>query len=328
MDRAILHTLQLSPRASWATVAAVLSVDATTVARRWRQLRESGAAWVTCHPPLEPGTLFAHMEIECEHGRLSEVSRAFCAEPWCVSVDLTTGARDLLVFAGARSYEQLAGRVSERVQEIPHIRAVRTHIGLRRYTDASRWRLGTLDSSQVGQVRRVTGERATGVGTPWSELSDEDWAIALELGRDGRASVSRLAEVSGTHETKVRRRLDRLLGSGQLTLRAEVARSASPSPVQALFFADAAIGQLDHRVALLARHPEIRSVFSAAGPYTLGFMVWVTSLEHLHRFEKQITQALGLRVRDRILVLRSAKRVGHILDTLGRPLAHVPVDLR
>ncbi|MFF6947033.1 Lrp/AsnC ligand binding domain-containing protein, partial [Streptomyces lavendulae] len=105
-------------------------------------------------------------------------------------------------------------------------------------------------------------------------------------------------------------------------------RSVSPSPVQALFFADAAIGQLDHRVALLARHPEIRSVFSAAGPYTLGFMVWVTSLEHLHRFEKQITQALGLRVRDRILVLRSAKRVGHILDARGRSLGHVPVDLR
>ncbi|MFI5982242.1 Lrp/AsnC family transcriptional regulator [Streptomyces sp. NPDC051555] len=325
LDQAILHTLQLAPRASWTKVARVLSIDATTVARRWRQLHEAGTAWVTCHPALEPGTQFALVEIECEHGRLAEVTRAVCAEPWCITVDVASGARDLLVVAAARTYEELAGRVIEGFQSIAHIRAVRSHFALRRFTDGSRWRLSTLDSSQVGQVRRGAGDRLSG---PWSELSDEDWAMALELGRDGRASVPRLAQVCGTNETWTRRRLEQLLGNGQITLRTEVARSASRFPVQAHFFADAAIGQLDHRVALLARHPEIRSVFSSVDAYTLGFAVWVNSLEHLLRFEKQITQALGLLIRDRILVLRSAKRVGRLLDVRGRSLTHVPADLR
>ncbi|MEU2835229.1 Lrp/AsnC family transcriptional regulator [Streptomyces lavendulae] len=325
VDLAILHTLQLSPRASWARVARVVSIDSATAARRWRRLEAAGLAWVTCQPPAEPDTHFALVEIECEHGWLGEVTRAVCEDPCCFSVDVTSGSRDLMVLVGARSYDALTAYVINRFQKVPHIRATRTHVASPRFSDASRWRLSSLDSSQIGIARQGTGPRRA---APWKGLEDEDWAMGLELGRDGRAAVAHLARHCGTNESATRRRLDRLLANGQLTLRTEVARQATSTGVQALFFADSAVGQLEHRMALLARRPEIRAVFSYVNPYALAFTVWVRSLEHLLRFEKQVTQALSLSMRDRVLVLCSAKRVGRMLDPLGRSLEHVPADLR
>lgn len=325
LDQAILHALQLSPRVGWARVAQVLSIDASTAARRWRRMERAGTAWVTCQPPREPDTHFALVEIACEHGRRAEVIRAVSAEACCFTVDVTSGSRDLMVLVGARTYEALTSYVIDRFESVPHIRSTRTHVAVRLFTDGSRWRLASLDSSQVGLFRRG---RAVRPAAPWSALDDADWTMAMELGRDGRAPVAKLAEVCGSTESTARRRLERLLANGQLTLRTESARPVGRHRMEALFFADAAVGQLDHRVALLTRHSEIRAVFSSVDAYTLGFVVRVDSLQHLLRFEKQITAALGLTIRDRILLMRTVKRVGRMLDPLGRSLEHVPADLR
>ncbi|MFD3944859.1 Lrp/AsnC family transcriptional regulator [Streptomyces sp. NPDC058579] len=326
LDLEILHALQLAPRASWARVGQVLSIDGATAARRWRRLEELGIAWVTCHPPHEPATRTAMIEIVCKHGHVEDVTRELCADPRAYTVDVVTGDRDLLVIVAARSYEALAEYSLGRLQALRHVSRVRTHMTMRNFTDASRWRLRSLDSSQLGLIDRGT---PGGKPPPWSELSGPDWELALELGRDGRAPISRLAEISGLNESTARRRLERLLGNGQLTLRAEVARSATGTPVHALLFADAPLGHLEQIGTLLMRRPEVRAAFSSVGPYTLGIVVWVNSLEHLQKFEKQITQgSYQLAVRDRMVVTRSMKRVGRVLDHRDRAVSCVPMDLR
>lgn len=50
LDQALVHALQIAPRAGWSVIAPVLGVDAATLRRRWQRLQDAGAAWVTCHP--------------------------------------------------------------------------------------------------------------------------------------------------------------------------------------------------------------------------------------------------------------------------------------
>ncbi|MDJ0466884.1 Lrp/AsnC family transcriptional regulator [Streptomyces sp. H27-C3] len=326
IDLRILHALQLAPRGSWSGVGRALSIGASTAARRWRRLEEEGIGWVTCHPPREPETRFGMIEIDCEYGKAEEVARELCADPCAYTIDLASGSTDLLVVVAARSYEALASYALGRFQKLRHVRAVRTYMAVRTFTNASRWRLGALDSSQQGLIRRTFPK---GEPAPWTELSGADWEMALELGRDGRASITRLSEVTGMNESTTRRRLERLLGSGQLTLRTEVARSATATPVHAVFYADAPVGQLEYIAGLLMRRLEVRAAFSSVGPFNLGFVVWVSSLEHLQQFEKHITQGhYRLVIRDRMLILRSVKRVGRILDSRDRAVGHTPADLR
>ena len=46
VDFALVNALQLSPRAGWAQLEAVLGVDASTLSRRWARLIESGLVWI------------------------------------------------------------------------------------------------------------------------------------------------------------------------------------------------------------------------------------------------------------------------------------------
>ncbi|MFJ5195310.1 AsnC family protein [Streptomyces sp. NPDC088394] len=50
VDQALVHALQIAPRAGWNEIGAVLGLDAVTVARRWHRLTDAGAAWISCSP--------------------------------------------------------------------------------------------------------------------------------------------------------------------------------------------------------------------------------------------------------------------------------------
>ncbi|MET7782244.1 AsnC family protein [Streptomyces mirabilis] len=49
-DLALVHALQIAPRAPWTAVGQALGIDPMTAARRWARLTGTGCAWVTCYP--------------------------------------------------------------------------------------------------------------------------------------------------------------------------------------------------------------------------------------------------------------------------------------
>src|SRR5690606_4785018 len=50
VDLAIVHALQVAPRASWQRIGAVIGLDPATAARRWARLEEQRVAWLTIWP--------------------------------------------------------------------------------------------------------------------------------------------------------------------------------------------------------------------------------------------------------------------------------------
>lgn len=67
VDFALMHALQIEPRAPWKALAPVLGVDPVTLARRYHRLRENGLIWITGYDAGSPGQ-GAVVEIDCAPG--------------------------------------------------------------------------------------------------------------------------------------------------------------------------------------------------------------------------------------------------------------------
>ncbi|MEU2742483.1 hypothetical protein ABZ656_46215 [Streptomyces sp. NPDC007095] len=87
-------------------------------------------------------------------------------------------------------------------------------------------------------------------------------------------------------------------------------------------------GELDRTAAALARLPELRFCSSVTGACNLLFAVWMRDTGDINTPEALLDESFpALRVRDRIVTLHTAKRLGRILDSHGRAVEHVPVEL-
>ncbi|MFE7328808.1 Lrp/AsnC family transcriptional regulator [Streptomyces sp. NPDC057565] len=86
------------------------------------------------------------------------------------------------------------------------------------------------------------------------------------IGENGRTPLGELAEVLVVSVDTASRRLNRLLESGQLVLRCDLARSLSGSPVAVTLFGSVAAEHLESTAEELAKLPEIRQCLALAGP--------------------------------------------------------------
>ncbi|MEV0705555.1 Lrp/AsnC family transcriptional regulator [Saccharopolyspora sp. NPDC050389] len=326
LDLQLVNALQIAPRAAWSLVGGVLGIDPVTAARRWTRLERSGLAWISGYPPISPTQANAFVEIECEPGRGLAVARELATDPQAMTIDVTAGGRDVLVTVNTPNAEVLSGYLLDRMSRVTHLRQVRSHLVVRAYTEASRWRLRALDHDQVARMLRETdqvGDRAPG------PLTDADWTIAVALAADGRAPVGALAEAAATSTSTVRRRLARLIANQQLRLRCELARKLSGWPVYAWFFARVSPAHLEETARALARIPEVRAVTSTAGPYNLIIAVWLRSLIDVQELETHMARRLPhLDIVDRSIVVRPVKLVGRLLDEQGYATGTVSLDTR
>lgn len=321
-DLALLEALQREPRARWNEVADVVGTNAVTARRRWERLRASGAAWVTGTPGW--GTwdaqCLAYVDVSCEPRAKTRVAEQVAADTHALSVDITAGSSDLLVTVAAMDLPTLGHYLLERLDRVPGVTATRTRIATGLHAEGSLWRLGVLPPG-----RPVPGPGAFVRTAPLGQL-DRDLLVAL--GRDGRASYAALAEATGTSQPTARRRVDRLIASGAVLLRTEVAAPLAGWPVAVVIWADAPAGRLDDVAAQIGQLRQVRLCATLASTPSLVVVAWLASLDELHRFEQSLVQGVaGAEVLDRSVVLRAVKRMGHLLDEQGRATSAVPMDV-
>uniref|UniRef100_A0AAU1M309 Lrp/AsnC family transcriptional regulator n=1 Tax=Streptomyces sp. NBC_00148 TaxID=2903626 RepID=A0AAU1M309_9ACTN len=324
LDLALVNSLQISPRAPWTEIAGALGVDAATAARRWERLRAGGHAWVTAYPHDEFGS-GALIEVDCAPGQDRAVAEALAQEPMAATVELTAGGRDLLVTVIARDYTSLTTFVLDRIGVLPGVTSTRAHLVTgSAYAEGSAWRLRSLTRAQQKALADSRSSARDQGGTPLGNHR----ALMLALGEDGRASLSDLAAVLDVSVNTVSRRLRRLIDSGSLVLRCDLAPRLSGSPVSVTFFASVASEHLNATARDIARFPEIRLCVGVAGPQNLLATAWVASLVDVHLLEVRLARALPrLRIADRSVCLRMTKHVGRLLDEQGRARGFVPVDI-
>ncbi|MFB7336969.1 Lrp/AsnC family transcriptional regulator [Streptomyces adustus] len=314
----------MNPRAPWTEVGAALDVDAATVARRWQRLREGGYAWVTAYL-YDQGGSGALVEVDCAPGQDAAVARALAREPMAATIELAAGGRDLLVTALAGDFGSLSSFILDRIGVLPGVTATRAHLvtgGL--YVEGSSWRLRSLARSQSQSLTSARRPLAVREETA-SQAARE---LVLALAEDGRLPLTELAARLGVSLNTASRRLSRLLGSGGLVLRCDLAPPLSGAPVSVTFFASVPSEHLDATAHEVARFPEIRLCVTVAGPQNLLAIAWVASLADVQRLEVRLARALPhLRVADRSIALRITKHMGRILDADGRARDFVPVDM-
>ena len=321
-DLALLEALQREPRARWNEVADVVGTNAVTARRRWERMRASGAAWVTGTPGW--GTwdaqCLAYVDVSCEPRAKTRVAEQIAGDVHALSVDITAGSSDLLVTVAAMDLPTLGRYLLERLDRVPGVTSTRTRIATRLHTEGSLWRLGVLPSG-----RPVQGPRPFVRTAPLGQL-DRDLLVAL--GKDGRASYAALAEMTGTSQPTARRRVDRLISSGAVLLRTEVAAPLAGWPVSVVMWANAPAGHLDEVAAKIGALRHVRLCATLASTPSLVVVAWLASLDELHRFEQSLVQGVsGLEVLDRSVVLRAVKRMGHLLDERGCATSSVPMDV-
>ena len=320
-DLALVEALQRDPRAPWTTVADVVGTNPVTASRRWERLRASGAAWVTGTPG--PGShhaqVLAYVEVTCLPSLKTRVAQQLAGDAHALSVDITAGGRDLLLTVAAVDLPTLGRYLLERLDRVPGVTATRARIATRLYAEGSTWRLGVLPPA--GAYGAMPAIRP-------AVLDDVDRELMSALGEDGRASFATLAQVTGISQPTARRRVDRLVSSGAVLLRTDVAAPLAGLPVMLVLSADAPAGRLDDVAARLGRLRQVRLSATLAGTPSLLVVAWLSSLEEVHRFEQDLVhQVPQADVVDRLVVLRAVKRMGHLLDPDGRATGTVRMDV-
>ncbi|WP_326808749.1 MULTISPECIES: AsnC family transcriptional regulator [unclassified Streptomyces] len=328
LDRALVHALQIRPRAPWSLIGPVLGVDPVTAARRWKRLSAEGIAWVDGYlSPAYDHAVHAHVEIVTDGALLAGIATVLADDPEVLSLKQTSGSRDLLAIVVARDLGRLVDYVTERVCRVPGVRTTRIHVITMAPFEGNKWRLRALTPAQRARLTEPERERTA---APVGQLSPLDHRIAVALGRDGRLPLNELAAHTGTSVATVRRRLRTLVDSGRLSMRCTVARPLSGYPVSAVYFASVPAEHLDAATRALRTLPELRLCTVTAGPHNLILDMWLRALPDVHALEVHLARelsGLSLRVNERAVVLRTVKHVGRVLDRRGFGVKAVPMDL-
>lgn len=322
LDVSIVDAVRSAPRVRWRDLAPVMGVDPATVSRRWARMRAAGVAWVTAHPAGSATPTCALVEVGCVPGKSAEVADTLADDVEAATIKLTSGGRDLQVLAQAPDLVALSSYLLERVERVPGITTVRSHIVTRSAIEASGWREGALDSDQRRRLTAYAADRANHGGG----LDPADHRIVRALTTDGRMSFERLAKEVDLGAVTVRRRLSRLEGAGLITFRCDTSRHLSGRAVSAVYYGSIDVQELDDAEVLLRDLPGVRSCSIVAGPHNVIIDAWLHSTAEAHDLERRMNHAVpALRVQDRSVVLRVVKLLGRVLDAEGRSVRSVPL---
>jgi DNA-binding Lrp family transcriptional regulator len=326
-DLALLHALQINPRASWTLIGQVFGVNPATAARRWARMTGEGIAWVTVYlgAAEQVRRCAALVEVSCEAGQTVEVARRLAADPRAANIMHATGDRDLLLNVFLKDMPSLSGFLLDELGRIPGVRGVRSHVVTHVHSDGSAWRLSSLDTAQLAALRPPRRHRPAGA----APMTEADRRIIVALGADGRLPYTALAGQLGMSVNTVRRRLDRLLADDQIVLRCDLAQALSEWPATLTLWGTVPPPLVDKVVRDFATIRETRLVLSLTGGAAnqLG-AVWMRTPTDIGELEAGLGRlAPEFTVVDRCLGLRYVKHMGQLLDADGYGAGMVPLDV-
>jgi DNA-binding Lrp family transcriptional regulator len=325
LDYSLVNALQIAPRASWKLIGEVLQVSPVTAARRWERLTVQGHAWVTayCSSPLWQTMPYALVTVTCAAGSVLQVAQALIDDPHAVTVSHAVGTADLLVAVWISDLNMLSRYLLGRLNRVPGVITSQISVATEMFTEGSRWRLGSLDTTQERALSRQPRPRAVS-----PILSPTDRALVVALSENGRASFEELAMLTQTSTSTVRRRLYRHLNSGTLAFRCELSHATAGLPVEATLWIDVAPAKLSATATELSRLAQTRMCAAVIGSSNLVLTVWLRSVDELQPLEMEITlRSPGIRIAQRLLTLRHLKLMGRVLDDRGRAERAVPMDI-
>jgi len=313
IDRQLVQALMIDGRAPFSRLAAVLGVTDQTVIRRYRRMRASGLLRVIGLPMGERvGWFQSRLRLQCVPGTASAIAEALARRPDIAWVTISGGGAEVSCATRSRSEEERDSLLLRRLPRTQQITAVSAQTLLHTYIGGpGRW-LGLTDLD-AGQVAAL--ERPFRYGGGPVELDDADQALLVELARDGRAGYPELARAVGRSESTVRRRLERLHGSGVVYYDVEILPRHLGFQVEAMLFATVTPAALDLVGRALAHHAEVPFAAATSGTSNLTASVLCRDLPGLYTYMTRRIGELGAVANLEVVpIMRSVKRAGLLTD--------------
>ena len=325
LDLEIVNALQINPRADWSRVGDVLDLSGATVARRWNALAEEGLAWITPSPGpryLSAGWS-AFIQLSSVPGEHEALIRRLCAEPAFGTVSLVSGPHDLFVDCFASSHEELMAIVTGSFADLPGVTRREVVFVTQLYRHASEWRSGTLEPARARLMAKES------VAPPPAYAPDRlDASLLEELAADGRASWAELGAACGVSPQTARRRVERFLASGYMTMRCDTSVSVQQGLREVSLSLNVPATHVDSIGKYFAGLPGCRLSAQVLGAQNLVVTLWVRDYLEVQGHERELAaRAPGSTVVSRQAVVRTYKRLGHLLDESGRSRGVVPLPL-
>lgn len=322
-DLLLINALQLGPRLPWTAIAAVLDRHPTSLALRWEKLTAAGAAWITSHPIGNPEQMsLSFHDVQCDPAQRQSVVQALAALPDVFSIEECHRHRDMMLTVIAPTPAWLAESVYPLFDRIPGLTRYETSFCTKLHHGADAWRLGALNAAQRKRLDQLAGNRPAYRG----QLPAAFGGIIQVLSRNGRATAADIAEATGLHPATARRQLQKVLDSGTLTFRCEVAHGLAGFPIICQWFVRLPAADHARAAAALAESGNLRLCASTTGSSNFTFMMWLRSAADIMNVERSVGERFpALEVVESVVVATVAKRVGWTLNRDGTAAGNLTV---
>ncbi|BBB02001.1 putative transcriptional regulator [Actinacidiphila reveromycinica] len=217
-DRRIIHSLRCAPRAAFRRISEVIGASEQTVARRYNALRRDGVLRVVGRVnPAVDGQVEWVARLHCRPGRVDPLAESLARRPEITYASIASGGSEIICIVRSPSGERREDLLLSRLPQVASVLGVSVDLLLHSFNapGTTGW-TGHEASLTPEQVRRLTVERPVPAG-PAVVPTAEDAPLLDALAEDGRASQTRLAELTGWSTPRVARRLQTLESSGSLT---------------------------------------------------------------------------------------------------------------
>ena len=256
----------------------------------------------------------AIVEVDCHTESLPQVIKTLCANLMIVSIDETTGDRDLLLTVVAPDLPTLSDMVIDWIGGLRGVHGSRSALVTSVVIGSNSWRIDALSKAEKILAR---GHRP---GELWMLPPDDlDRELAQELAVDGRTSATSLARTLDIPASTLHRRLQKLLTNRQIELRCDVAPELGGWSLECTWTATIPLNHKTRVLELLRQQSGLRSCMWITGSNNLRVNFRVERQSGIGMIESAVAEAIpGLAPAETIVYMRSHKSMGWVLDRGGR----------
>lgn len=236
---------------------------------------------------------------------------------------MVTGSHDVFMDCFASSHEELMDIITGSFRKLPGVTHREVVFVTKLYRQASEWRSGSLEPGRARQVSTQTKDAPAGYSP-----DRLDATLLEELAKDGRASWAELGAACSVSPQTARRRVERFLAAGYITLRCDASTAANRGLREVTLMLNIPAQYVDEVGGYFAAQSNCRLSAQVLGTQNLVVTLWVRDYLEAQAFERELAErAPGSSVISRQAVVRTYKRLGHILDESGRSVSVVPLPL-
>ncbi|MBC9937290.1 MULTISPECIES: Lrp/AsnC family transcriptional regulator [unclassified Leucobacter] len=312
VDRQIAAVLQIAGRASWGAVARFLDLPERTVARRGQRLIDLGVIKVSTY--LDAITAYAArsvvVRLRAASGQARAVAASVAERADASSVSILEGSRQVVALLILSDQARVATVLLDELPAIPGVVSSESTTVLRPYRSGYDWMAtGVISAGVRAEVEaEILGALDDGTG-PVSGLTEADERLIALLAEDGRMPATRLAEQLGLKTGAVRRRIEQLIATGTLRVRAEVRPSLFGLHVEAMAWLRVPPSRVDDLGRRLAESGSVRFCSATTGEFQLMVDVLARDEHELLEFLAQTVGSVdGARTGEVELVLAPVRR--------------------